>query len=622
MPDDHLNEEDVFHPRIDWALWRKVLVFAKPYRWWLLTLGTLGALCAGCDVLLPIITRQLIDLIRTQGTNAPVLKYGFAYVGIIAILATCIMIFIVVAGRITTGVSYDIRTATFAKLQELPFSFYDKKAVGWLMARMTSDTSNLSRIMGWALLDLVWGTFILSSIAVIMFIYSWKLALVVLLIVPPLLWICRFFQVRLLLTSRALRKANSHTTAGFNEGIVGVRTSKSLVREERNLVEFSELTSTMFKHAVSNALYSALFLPLVLAVCSIGVGLAMWRGGLNVLAGGISLGTLIMFLQYAAFIQNPVQELANMLTMIQGAQASAERIVGLLDTDPQIKDSKEVLARIEAHRKNGAPNIALDGLADHIETIEFRNITFSYNQNQEVLRNFNLTVKAGQSIALVGPTGGGKTTIVGLLCRFYEPTSGQILINGIDYRQRSLRWLQSKLGIVLQQPHLFSGTIKENIRYGKLSATDDEIFEAAKRVNAHEFITALTDGYNSQVGEGGGRLSTGQKQLIALARAILANPQIFIMDEATSSVDTQTERSIQSAVERMLEARISFVIAHRLSTIRSADRILVIENGQIVESGPHRDLIRRRGPYYELYTHQFAQEREEQVLDLAANAPA
>ncbi|HEV8608195.1 MAG TPA: ABC transporter ATP-binding protein [Tepidisphaeraceae bacterium] len=620
MAEDHLNEEDPFHPRIDWALWRKILIFARPYRRLLLVLSILGGLCAGCDVLLPWLTGRLIDLIKLDGASAPVFRYGFAYLSAVAILASCIWTFIVVAGRITTGVSYDIRTAAFAKLQELPFSFYDKKAVGWLMARMTSDCSNLSRVMGWALLDLVWGTCVLTGITIAMFIRNWKLALVVLLIVPPLLWISRFFQVRLLLTSRALRKANSHTTAGFNEGIVGVRTSKSLVREKQNLVEFSGLTSTMYGHAVSNALYSALFLPLVLAVCSIGVGLALWRGGLDVLGGAMTLGTLVTFIQYAAFIQNPVQELANMLTMIQGAQASAERIVGLLDTDPQIKDSADVLARIEEHRKNPRINVALDGLTDHIDTIEFRDVTFSYNAGQEILHSFNLTVEAGQSIALVGPTGGGKTTIVGLLCRFYEPTSGQILINGADYRQRSLRWLQSKLGIVLQQPHLFSGTIKENIRYGKLSATDEEIIEAAKHVNAHEFITALEGGYNAPVGEGGGRLSTGQKQLIALARAILANPQIFIMDEATSSVDTQTERSIQSAVEHMLEDRISFVIAHRLSTIRSADRILVIENGQIVEQGPHRDLIRRRGPYFDLYTHQFAHEREEQVLDLAANA--
>jgi ATP-binding cassette subfamily B protein len=621
MPEDHLNEEDPFHPRIDWTLWRKVLVFARPYRRHLLILSILGALTAGCDVLLPWLTGRLIDLIKLQGADAPVFRYGFAYLATVMLLVFCIWTFIVIAGRITTGVSYDIRTAAFAKLQELPFSFYDKKAVGWLMARMTSDTSNLSRIMGWALLDLVWGTCVLTGITIAMFIHNWKLALIVLLIVPPLLLFSRFFQVRLLLTSRALRKANSHTTAGFNEGIVGVRTSKSLVREQQNLVEFSELTGTMYKHAVSNALYSALYLPLVLALCSIGVGLALWRGGLDVMSGWLTLGTLVAFIQYAAFIQNPVQELANMLTMVQGAQASAERIVGLLDTDPQIKDSPQVLARIDQQKQNVRAGIAIDGYPDHIQTIEFRNVTFAYNENQEVLRNFNLTVHAGQSIALVGPTGGGKTTIVGLLCRFYEPTEGQILIDGIDYRDRSLGWLQSKLGIVLQQPHLFSGTIKENIRYGKLTATDNEIIEAAKRVNAHDFISALPDAYNAPVGEGGNRLSTGQKQLVALARAILANPQIFIMDEATSSVDTQTERQIQSAVERVLEDRISFVIAHRLSTIRSANRILVIESGQITEQGPHRDLIRQRGHYYDLYTHQFAHEREEAVLESANITP-
>jgi ATP-binding cassette subfamily B protein len=337
-----------------------------------------------------------------------------------------------------------------------------------------------------------------------------------------------------------------------------------------------------------------------------------------------------------------VQELANTLTMIQGAQASAERIQGLLDTDPDIKDSPDVLARVARHSKAAAPSplegegsgegertvhqrarllggdaLAPDGLPSHIETIEFRNVTFAYKEGQTVLRNFNLKVHAGQSIALVGPTGGGKTTIVGLVCRFYEPTEGQILINGIDYRDRPLRWLQSQLGMVLQQPHLFSGTVRENIRYGRLSATDEEIETAATVTNAHEFIAAMKDGYNTQVGEGGNQLSTGQKQLIALTRAILAAPQIFVMDEATSSVDTQTERAIQAAIDRVLENRISFVIAHRLSTIRSADRILVIGNGQIVQEGDHHELIRRRGKYFELYTNQFTHEREDEMLDYA-----
>jgi ATP-binding cassette subfamily B protein len=326
----------------------------------------------------------------------------------------------------------------------------------------------------------------------------------------------------------------------------------------------------------------------------------------QVTIGGLTVGQLVTFLQYAAFLQHPAQELAHAITMVQGAQASAERVQGLLDTDPEIVDSPEVQENIRA--------TGSDGHSRTIDTIEFRDVTFSYKAGQTVLRNFNLTVRAGDTIALVGPTGGGKTTIVGLACRFYEPTSGQVLINGIDYRQRSLTWLQSNLGMVLQQPHLFSGTVRENIRYGRLDATDAQIEEAARLTNAHEFITGLEKGYDTQVGEGGNKLSTGQKQLIALARAIIADPQIFVMDEATSSVDTHTERAIQNAVERVLDGRISFVIAHRLSTIRSADRIIVIDAGQIVEEGTHHDLLARRGTYYALYTNQFTHESEDQLL--------
>ena len=622
MAEDYLQEEDPFHPTINWALWRKILVFARPYRRWLAALSALGIVCASCDLALPLLTGRIINEIQASGSEARILPYALTYIGVVAVLSACIYGFIVVAGIIATGVSYDIRETSFAKLQELPFSFYDRKAVGWLMARLTSDCSSLSRIMGWALLDIAWGTFALVAITITMFVLNWRLALIVLLIVPPLLFASRFFQVRILINSRLLRKSNSITTAAFNEGIVGVRTSKSLVREERNLHEFSALTDTMYQHAVRTALYSALFLPVVASICGVGIGLALWRGGIDVASGAISLGLLVTFLQYAAWIQNPVQELANTLTMIQGAQASAERIQGLLDTDPDIKDSPEVLAHLEQHRlaalrAGRVENVAPDGLPSHIETIEFRNVTFAYKEGQTVLRNFNLEVYAGQSIALVGPTGGGKTTIVGLVCRFYEPTEGQILINGIDYRERPLRWLQSQLGMVLQQPHLFSGTVRENVRYGRLNATDEEIESAAKMTNAHDFIASLKEGYNTQVGEGGNQLSTGQKQLIALARAVLADPQVFVMDEATSSVDTQTERAIQAAIDRVLQDRISFVIAHRLSTIRSADRILVIGNGQIVEEGDHHELIRRRGKYFELYTNQFTHEREDQMLDYA-----
>ncbi len=506
-----------------------------------------------------------------------------------------------IAGRITVVISYDIRETCFDNLQRLPFAYYDRKAVGWLMARMTSDCSNLSRVMAWAMLDLSWGTSVLCGIIGMMMFLAWRLALVVILIAPLLMVISRYFQVRLLKTSRALRKANSQTTAAFNEGIVGVRTSKSMVREERNAHEFSHLTQAMYGHAVQNALYAALFWPMMLSVCGLGTALALRFGGVGVIHGQMTLGALATFLQIVFFIQFPVQELTNAITNIQGAQASAERVQSLLDADVEIEDSPAVIERIRSHSaSNGDPSVAIDGMDRRIQSIEFRNVGFGYKGGQTVLHDFNLRVSAGDSIALVGPTGGGKTTIVGLACRFYEPTSGQILLNGVDYRERSLAWLQSNLGMVLQQPHLFSGTVRENIRYGRLGATDEEITHAAKLTEAHEFIEAMKDGYNTPVGEGGNQLSTGQKQLIALARAIIADPQIFVMDEATSSVDAQTERAIQAAVDRILRKRISFVVAHRLSTIKSASRILVIEGGRIIEDGNHHSLIRRQGHYCDL----------------------
>src|SRR5688572_5863834 len=285
MAEDYLQEEDPFHPTINWALWRKILVFARPYRWWLGGLSALGIVCACCDLTLPLLTGRIINEIQARGSEARIVPYALVYVGVVAVLSACIYGFIVVAGIIATGVSYDIRETSFAKLQELPFSFYDRKAVGWLMARLTSDCSSLSRIMGWALLDIAWGIFGLLAITITMFVLNWRLALIVLLIVPPLLLASRFFQVRILINSRLLRKSNSITTAAFNEGIVGVRTSKSLVREGRNLEEFSTLTGTMYKHAVTTALYSALFLPVVLSICAFGTGLALWRGGIDVAAG-------------------------------------------------------------------------------------------------------------------------------------------------------------------------------------------------------------------------------------------------------------------------------------------------------------------------------------------------
>jgi ATP-binding cassette subfamily B protein len=428
-------------------------------------------------------------------------------------------------------------------------------------------------------------------------------------------WVSLFFQRRILAASRAVRKTNSNITAAYTEAITGVRTTKTLVREAENLQEFRVLTDRMYTASFRSAIWSAVFMPVIFTLGSVGVSLAIWKGGADVLAKRMSLADLYMFISYASFFFMPIQELSRLFVDLQSAQAAAERIVGVLEAVPDIKDTPEVLSAIEhANLAGPRPGIAIDGMPSRIETIEFRNVSFAYVEGQKVLEDLSLRVQAGQTIALVGPTGGGKTTIVGLLCRFYEPTAGEVLLNGLDYRKRSLLWLQSNLGIVLQAPHLFSGTVRENIRYGRLEATDKEVEQAAALAGAHEFILRLEKGYDTDAGHGGNKLSTGQKQLVSLARAILADPQIFIMDEATSSVDTETERLIQTGIEKMLKGRTSFVIAHRLSTIRSADRILVIEGGRIMEDGTHRELIRNRGHYYELYTNQFAREREDEIL--------
>lgn len=611
---EHTFTEEDFQGKIDLRMWKGVVRFALAHKKYLIPLIVVALMTAACDASFNLIVRKVIDSAEARRPEN-LWRYAAAFLGVITLLCTCIWAFIYLAGRTSTNISHDIRRAAFSRLQSLEFAYFDQRPVGWLMARLTSDCSRLSGILAWGLLDVIWGISLMTGIAVILFVLDWRLALVVFSVVPPLAWISVRFQRAILKSSRKIRKINSQITANYNEGIMAVRTTKSLARERQNLQEFQQQTHEMFQASVRNAVQSALYWPLVALIGSIGAGLALWFGGGRAIQGAITLGTLIAFINYTGQFFDPIHQLARILTEMQGAQAAAERVMGLLATEPKIQDSAEV--RAEVARCAGQPRaagIAIDGLADRIETIEFRNVTFAYKEGQPVLEDFNLLVTAGQTIALVGPTGGGKSTIVALLCRFYEPTAGEILINGVDYRRRSLQWLQSHLGIVLQQPHLFSGTIKENIRYGRLDATDDEIAWAARLVNAHEFITGMDKGYDSEVGQGGNRLSVGQKQLISFARAVLANPQIFVMDEATSSVDTETERLIQRGVETMLEDRTSFVIAHRLSTIRSADRILVIQKGRIAEQGNHHELIQQRGHYYELYSNQFTHEAEEHLL--------
>jgi ATP-binding cassette, subfamily B, bacterial len=585
----YYEEDDPTHSRIDMVLWRRIFAHAKPYRRSLVGLAGAGMILATGDVILPRLTGAIIDD-AVAGGGSHVWTYGLIYLGIAGLLALMIRQFIRFAGIVATGVAYDLRRTAFAKLQELSFSFYDHRPVGWLMARLTSDCDRISSMLPWTLLDGVWGTILLSGITVMMFWMNWKLALVVLCIVPPLSVVTAIYQKKLIRMQRLARRTNSKITAGFSEGIMGVRTSKAFVREDENLKEFQTLSTEMFRYSVESARYAAVYLPIVMTIGATGVGLAMWRGGILTLHGGLPLGDIVAFMQYAGLFHNPIQEMAERFTGLQSAQVSAERLQSLLDAVVEIQDAPDCDSSVPEGR---------------IAEIVFDGATFSYAQGGPVLTDFNLRIRSGECVALVGETGGGKSTVAKLLCRFYEPTGGSIRIDGVDYRKRSLKWLQSSLGVVLQEPHLFSGTIRDNIRYGRLNAMDFEIETVAEQVGASRFIAALPDGYNTEVGEGGNRLSTGQKQLIALARALLADPQIMVLDEATSSVDTETEQQIQSAIGVVLKGRISLVIAHRLSTIRAADRILVIDRGRITEQGAHGELLRHDGAYAQLYAQQF-----------------
>ncbi len=607
------EDEHAAHTHFDWALWRKILMFGRPYVKLFAALAVVAVMVAACEVTMPLLVGAVIDHVTQNGIDATLWPYASGFAVLSVVFAALIYSFIALAGKLSIAICYDIREASFRHLQELHFGYFDERPVGWLMARLTSDCNLLSRIMGWSLLDVVWGVCMLAGISVAMLVLNWKLALLVLAVVPPLVLVARWFQWRLLGASRKVRKANSHLTAGFNESIQGVRTTKSLVREERNLEEFQEMTDTMYLDSMRNAVYTAAFWPVLLTLCSAATGVVLWYGGLNVLEGTLTVGQLVMFIGLATQFSNPIQEMSRTVTMILSAQASAERIQQVLEVQPAIRDSEEVSQRIEANVEL-SPDLADDGMGSAISEVCFRDVEFAYNPEQPILRGCSLTAEAGETIALVGPTGGGKSTIVSLLCRFYEPQRGRILLDGTEYRDRSLAWYQSQLGIVLQVPQLFNDTIRENIRYGNLDASDEQVVEAAEWVNAHGFIEGLAEGYDTKVGEGGNQLSTGQKQLIALARAVLSDPQIFVMDEATSSVDTETEGLIQAAVDRVMEGRIAFVIAHRLSTIKNADQILFIDQGRIVERGTHQELIARRERYFELYTNQFTEEHEMQML--------
>ncbi|MDD3572120.1 MAG: ABC transporter ATP-binding protein [Eubacteriales bacterium] len=606
-------EEQAPDRKLNFSIWFRLLKDARSQWKRLGFIAVMMGVLAIVDIVVPLMTRFVIDRYVLPKDTSGLWLFVLVYLAMIAMQTYAVYKFIDQAGRVEFSIAYDMRTRGFRKLQELPFSYYDRMPVGYLMSRMTSDISHLADAIGWSLVDIAYALIFLIIATVVMLVINWQLALGVLAIVPPIILVTIFFQKRILKAQREVRKMNAQITGAFNEGIMGAKTTKSLVREEENFKEFSELTGGMRRASVRSATLSSLFLPIVLAISSLASAFALAYGSNQVLKGALSLGTVTAFVNYSVMFFHPIRDIAYIFGEMQRMQAAAERVIGLLETAPDIQDTPDVE---EKYGDNFHPK--RENWEELNGEITFEHVTFRYKDGEQVLEDFNLHVKPGETLALVGPTGAGKSTIVNLICRFYEPTEGRILIDGVDYRERSQLWLQSNLGYVLQEPRLFSGTVLDNICYADPQAPEEQAHAAARMVDAERFILKLEKGYDTPVGEGGSRLSTGEKQLVSFARAILHNPRLFVLDEATSSVDTETEQDIQHAIERTLSGRTSFIIAHRLSTIRSADRILFIDDGRIREEGTHRELMRKKGLYYELYTNQFQEEASRDLLKVKA----
>jgi ATP-binding cassette subfamily B protein len=587
-------EEEEFETKFNGKIVLRILAQTRPHWRWVVGFLAFIALVSAQDSVFTYLSKLIIDEGIVAADQARLVELLIMYGGMSVIQAAAVFGFIYLAGILGERVHYDLRKKMFNHLQELSFSYFDRTPVGWIMSRVTSDAGRMSELVTWGMLDATWGIMNVISSLVFMAIINWRLALAVVAVLPVMFLVAVQFQKRIIVQYRRVRKQNSKLTGAYNENITGVRVVKALCREERNLADFGGLSSEMYRASYRAAWWSALFLPTVQIVGSLALGAVVWYGGYQTRVGGMTVGGIQAFVSYIAFMLWPIQDMARVWASMQDAIASAERVFSLIDAVPEVADRE---GAVDPGSISGA--------------IEFDDVHFAYEEDKPVLTGFDLWVEQGETIALVGPTGGGKSTIINLICRFYEPTGGVIRIAGRDYTELSLDAIQSRVGMVLQTPHLFSGPIRENIRYGRLEATDEEVEAAARLARAHEFIVKMENGYDEEVGEGGGRLSVGQKQLVSLARAVLADPEIFIMDEATSSVDTLTEALIQKGMDALMSGRTSFVIAHRLSTIRRADRILVIEDGQITEQGSHDELIRARGHYYSLYTNQFRREQEE-----------
>ena len=588
----------------------KLLPYLKPYRWNLLAMVLFGLMTSAIDIIVPLFQQYALNNFIALGQLDGLTLFIIAYLLVLTAQIFFNLISTYQCGKVEMYVGRDMKKASFDHLQTLSFSYFNQNSVGYVHARVMSDTSRVGGMVSWGVMDSVWNMTYLIGGIIVMLSLNWKLALMVLVIVPIIAVAATYFQKIMVVLNRKIREINSRITGNFNEGITGAKTTKTLVVEEKMERNFNDTSDEMYKTSIRASHYRFLLSSIISFASWVALALVLWRGGIITMNGVMQLGTLSVFCTYALNMVEPVQWIIRAFADLINVQVNVERFTRLMETESDVADSPEVIEKygdaFEPKRENWEP---LYG------DIEFRDVSFKYPDGDEyILEHFNLKVPQGTNVAIVGETGAGKSTLVNLVCRFFEPTSGQILIDGRDARERSQLWLHSNIGYVLQTPHLFSGTVKENLLYGRPDATMEEIEAAVKSVSADGVIARMEKGYDSDVGEGGDLLSTGEKQLLSFARAILANPRIFVLDEATSSIDTVTERLIQNAIESLMKGRTSFVIAHRLSTIRQADVILVVKDGKIIESGKHDELIKAKGYYYNLYTRQFQEESVNAVL--------
>lgn len=529
-------------------------------------------------------------------------RYIIFYVCMIIVRSVCIFITFFIMNQFEMLVMTSLRRDAYKRIQELSFSYFDRTPSGWLIARLQNDAASIGDVLSYSVLRVFWIVTDLFFTIVTMFTTDWKLSLLVLITTPIVGLMTMFFEKKILKYHRIARNAYSNFVKWLAECINGNKTIKTMAIEETIYTECVATTEDVRKKRFKAGNISAPYYPLVSLLSTLTTAMIIIVFPIFGAQDAVTynIATLVLFLGFVGNIYNPIQEFSEIFSDLMATQASVEKIFSLINTKPSLIDKKEVIEKFGDLFNNKTENFPLlKG------DIKFEHVSFSYQQGYEVIHDLDLHITEGTSCAIVGETGSGKSTTVNLLCRFYEPTKGRVLIDDVDYKERSVGWIRSNIGYVQQTPFIFKGTVKDNIKYGKHNATDEEIITVCKQLDIHNFIMTLKNGYDTFLGGGGDELSQGQKQLISFARALIRNPRILILDEATSSIDTETEAVIQKSVNKMLKGRTSIIIAHRLSTIVDCDRIVVVVEGKIIEDGDHVSLMNKKGYYYNLYMNQF-----------------